>query len=340
MFAAVAADLGEEELESDAKSQDSMDLLDSRASSPPPLHNGKVQYPPPHPHTDRDWVGGPPKLERAISPSAAEETESQFVEVKRDDDASVTVSPTDTIEAAEPAEEDKSQSPPSSSPPPPKAKSPHSDSDQNGNQSGEVQEAGNTVEMLEAEPSCQDSVKMELGSSTSPEQQVKEEVVDVDVRSSHPNPDTQSDKAGEGDDASEKMEMDKESEVKETEPENAVKEEKADSCHSPADKSPSGKAEDLTAGEKEQEPVQAVSGGQVSTLEEDKAPVKSEGSSTGKVEDNNPGNVEKPEYVKLKEKIIQGEIERLQREKLLKQSVVSTGVGVDGLPVRTTFLSC
>ena len=134
--------------------------------------------------------------------------------------------------------------------------------------------------------------------------------------------------------------MDKESEVKETEPENAVKEEKADSCHSPADKSPLGKAEDLTAGEKEQEPVQAVSGGQVSTLEEDKAPVKSEGSSTGKVEDNNPGNVEKPEYVKLKEKIIQGEIERLQREKLLKQSVVSTGVGVDGLPVRTTFLSC
>lgn len=329
-FAAVAADLREDDLESDAKSQDSMDLHDSRASSPPPLHNGKVQYPHPHPHTDADWEGGPPKLELAISPSTGQEAECKLADAAREDGAGAAVSPAHTIEAAE---ENKCQSSPPCSPQPPpsphKSKPACSSSDENSGKSGAAKEAGETVQAQKAEPSCKDSDEPESGCGAIPKLQAK--VEDADVRSLCPHPDALLEKRGEGAGASEELKASPESGVQESGP---VKAERADGCRSPTGASPLQKAEVVTVGAAEEEAAGCGSAGQTTDVKEEKAAVKLEGSSTGKEEDESPGKGEKPDYVKLKEKIIQGEMERLQREKLLKEGVVSTAVGVDGLSVR------
>ena len=213
LFSAAAADLREDDQESDAKSQDSIDLRDSRASSPPSLHNGKVQYPHPPPHTDADWEGGPPKLERAVSPGSGEEAEPKRVETKAEDSAAV--SPADTAEAAVPMEEDKTLSPHSSPQPSPhKVRSPHSDSDQNSNHSAGTKEAGERMETEEAEPSSEDSQKAEAESSSAQRQQGKEEVEGSDVQSPHEKPDSQWEKAGDRNSAAgEKAEVEEESEV-------------------------------------------------------------------------------------------------------------------------------
>ena len=327
----MAADLREDDLESDAKSQDSMDLHDSRASSPPPLHNGKVQYP--HTHTDADWEGGPPKLELAVSPSTGQEAECKLADAAREDGAGVAVSPADTIEAAE---ENKCQSSPPSSPQPPpsphKSKPACSSSDENNGKSAAAKEAEETVQTQKAEPSCKDGDEPESGCGAVPKLQAK--VEDADVPSLCPHPDALLEKRGEGAGASEELKASPESEVQEAGPEKTVKVEKDDGCRSPTGASQLQKAEDVTVGAVEEEAVGCESAGQTADVKEEKAVVKLEGSSTGKEEDDTPGKGEKPDYVKLKEKIIQGEMERLQREKLLKEGVVSTAVGVDGLSVR------
>ncbi|XP_025076427.1 chromodomain-helicase-DNA-binding protein 8-like isoform X4 [Pomacea canaliculata] len=73
---APSREIHDDDLESDAKSQDSAENRDSQTSSPPPLHSGKAQYPGTS-STDTDNEHGPPHLEPAITPQPMRDDDTQ-----------------------------------------------------------------------------------------------------------------------------------------------------------------------------------------------------------------------------------------------------------------------
>ncbi|XP_070187859.1 chromodomain-helicase-DNA-binding protein 8-like isoform X4 [Littorina saxatilis] len=352
-----ALDLRDDDLESDARSQDSIDLRDSRTNSPPTLHNGKVQYSHPKSDTDVDSEGGPPKLERAVSPVDRQITEEKRVEKG----GSEAPSPADTIEATEPMEgvEEEDLPPSPAKAKPQESKDDKSDSGECAAKGSEEKDAakdsepseekedktdgavGNQVKMetekVEEKPTREKEIKSEK--SEIKDSDSSEEKMDVDDHSDEPK---------------EKGELDS---VK-TEKSDSVKTEKSDSVKGEKegqDASPKVKweaedeAQNLTKDKQESsEKGKADCEEKAVTPKKENSPVKKEGGEMLKQEEN--GGVEKetdvslvkeertpvkaeekPDYVKLKEKIIQGEIDRLQREKLARESLVSTGVGADGL---------
>ena len=355
--------LRDDDLESDSKSQDSLDMRDSRASSPPTLHNGKVQYSHPNPQTDTDVdsEGGPPKLERAVSPS------NDSADAKKEDSATDAASPADTIEAiAEPMEgveeeeEDVPEPASISSPVPVKSQDA---GDEEGAKVSEEKENEDTESLPDK---CQQvDTDADVGACPTADEKDSAEKESAQIKAD----DDQEKLPGKD---SEKVEDKKVEEEPSEEKEDvrAVKSEGEESS-SPAvemsegqdmttvkkEKGEASDEEQTVQVKKEETTVETEDGTEVK-MEEQDSPVKTEKDSAVKTEEDSPAvkeedftvksedssslqgdeksmvKEEKPDYVKLKEKIIQEEMDRLQREKMAKEGLVSTGVGIDGMSVR------